>query len=122
MPSSFRIITPSFLLIASALIVLGAQMVRGQNSTESPVGVPVFIFHDGSDHYSGKAFIINWYKGKKLLLCPLHLLGPAGGYSHYVAPESVATVVAQVDVLDLQRQEIVATAVHGLLRKGKPVE
>jgi hypothetical protein len=86
------------------------------------VGVPQFHIKDGHIHAIGKAFGIQWFRNKKLLIAPLHLLGPEGGYPVYIEAQDVPDQVLSVDVLDLKQEGIVATAGRGLLSKGLPVE
>lgn len=93
-------------------------MAAGGNS----VGVPLFHFRNGSTFIIGKAFAIRWFGNKNILLCPLHLLGPASGYPSYVDPRSVPDIVESVDVMDLQQRDVLTTATRGLLRRGSPVE
>jgi hypothetical protein len=91
------------------------------NASDS-VGVPLFHFRDGTTHTAGKAFAVKWFNNKNVLICPLHLLGPAGGYDKYVDPRFVPDVIESVEVMDLQKRDVLATAKRGLLRKGSPVE
>jgi hypothetical protein len=88
----------------------------------SPVGVPRFHLSDGSTTCAGKAFAIQWFHGKTLLICPLHLLGPGAGYPTYIEAKDVPEKVSSIDVLDFTGKSVVATAQHGLLRTGWPVE
>jgi hypothetical protein len=87
-----------------------------------PVGVPLFHFRDGTTHSIGKAFAVKWFNNRNLLICPLHLLGPAGGYATYVDPRFVPDVIESVEIMDLQKRDVLASAKRGLLRKGSPVE
>ncbi len=87
-----------------------------------PVGIPKFVFKDGQTHMAGKAFGVNWFKGRKLLIAPYHLLGPAGGFGHYVDPRNLPTEITAVNVMDLQRRQVVATAGHALTSWACPVE
>ncbi|MBU6453712.1 MAG: hypothetical protein KGS72_18170 [Cyanobacteria bacterium REEB67] len=77
---------------------------------------------DGSTTCAGKAFAIQWFHGKTLLICPLHLLGPGAGYPTYIEAKDVPEKVSSIDVLDFTGKSVVATAQHGLLRTGWPVE
>jgi len=85
-------------------------------------GMPLFHIKGGGTHYAGKAFAIPWSHNRKILLMPLHLLGPAAGYPTYIEPQNVPDVVESVDVLDLKGDQVIATAKPGLLRTGTPVE
>jgi hypothetical protein len=88
----------------------------------SPVGVPLFHLRDGNTHCAGKAFAIQWFRNRKLLLMPLHLLGPGADYHEYILPQNVPDQVTSVDVLDLACKGVITTAAPGLLRTGVPVE
>jgi hypothetical protein len=105
-------------LISSLPLAVIAQSA----STQSPVGIPFFHMADGSTNIAGKAFGIQWFHNRKLLLMPLHLLGPSGGYPTYVLPQNVPEAVSSVDVMSLSEDRIIDTAKPGLLRKGSPVE
>jgi hypothetical protein len=51
-----------------------------QTSADSaPFGCPQFHFKDGTTHCAGKAFAIAWFHNRRILLAPLHLLGPGAG-------------------------------------------
>ncbi|HEY9760701.1 MAG TPA: hypothetical protein V6C97_36430 [Oculatellaceae cyanobacterium] len=115
-----RAITP---LLALALgITLSAAGLAQYGADSAPFGCPLFHFKDGTTHCCGKAFAIAWFQNRKILVMPLHLLGPGGGYPTYISPQDVPDVVQSVDVLGLGTQRILETAKTGLLRTGVPTE
>lgn len=94
-----------------------------QSAADSaPFGWPLFHFKDGTTHCAGKAFAIAWFQNRKILLMPLHLLGPGGSYPVYVDPKDVPDVVQSVDVLGLGTGRVLETAKPGLIRTGVPTE
>jgi hypothetical protein len=104
------------------LLIAVASAVSTSAYGGTCVGVPLFHFRDGSTFIVGKAFAVRWFGNRNILICPLHLLGPAGGYPTYVDPHSVPDLIESVDVMDLQKREVLTTAHRGLLRTGSPVE
>jgi hypothetical protein len=112
----------SLIYVSAATLVLAFVLCVSAVYASDAVGVPLFHFRDGTTHCAGKAFAVKWFNNKNILICPLHLLGPAGGYPTYVDARSVSDVIDSVDVLDLQKGQVLATAKRGLLRKGSPVE
>jgi hypothetical protein len=106
-----------FLISSLPLAAIGQS-----SSSQSPVGIPFFHLADGSTHTAGKAFGIQWSHNRKLLLMPLHLLGPTGGYPTYILPQNVPEAVSSVDVMSLSEDRIIDTAKPALLRKGSPAE
>lgn len=106
------------MLVASLTVLWPAQAQYGGTT----VGIPKFVFKNGQSHTAGKAFGINWFKGRKLLIAPYHLLGPAGGYTHYVLPRNLPDEVTAVNVMDLQRSRLLATTGHALTSWACPVE
>jgi hypothetical protein len=113
-----RVLTVIAFLFLGLPIVATAQPYGSQ----SPVGLPVFHFTDGGTHCAGKAFAIQWFRNRKLLLMPLHLLGPGGGYPTYILPQNVPEAVKSVDVMSLSGDRLIVTAKPGLLRTGTPCE
>ena len=115
---------PRKLLIVIVFLIssLPLAVIAQSSSSQSPVGIPFFHMADGSTHTAGKTFGIQWFHDRKLLLMPLHLLGPTGGYPTYVLPQNVPEAVSSVDVMSLSEDRIIETAKPGLLRKGSPVE
>ncbi|MBS1988952.1 MAG: hypothetical protein JSS83_00465 [Cyanobacteria bacterium SZAS LIN-3] len=104
-------------------LLLLAQPAQAQYiGNASPVGVPRFHLRDGTTHCAGRAFAIQWFKGRKLLLAPLHLLGPGAGLPRYIEPQDVNREVTSIDVLDLTGTSVVTTASKALLKTGVPVE
>ncbi len=106
------------MLVFSLAALLPAHAQYGGTT----VGIPKFVFKDGQSHMAGKTFGINWFKGRKLLIAPYHLLGPAGGYTHYVLPRNLPQEVTAVNVMDLQRNQVLATTGHALTSWACPVE
>jgi hypothetical protein len=94
------------------LTTLSANAQPGSNPTL--VGIPLFHFKDGTSHWSGKAFAVQWFGQRKLLLCPFHCLS----YHKDLNPKIVPDIITSVDVLDLQGQQIMTTATRALLRTG----
>jgi len=88
----------------------------------SPVGIPKFSLRDGSTQFAGKAFGIQWFHNRKLLIMPLHLLGPGAGYPVYILPQNVREEVKSLELFDLTAHTVVTTAGPALLRTGIPVE
>lgn len=86
------------------------------------VGIPRFHFKDGTTHTACKTFAIRWFNERKLLLMPLHLLGPATNYPVFIEPQDVSAKVKSVDVLNLKGKAVIAKAARALLRQGVPVE
>jgi len=114
------------LTLASLVVACGialAQPLRAQYiGSASPVGVPKFHMRDGNTQCAGRAFAIQWFKGRKLLLMPLHLLGPGAGYPVYIEPQNVNREVTSLEVMDLTLGSVVTTASNSLLKTGVPVE
>jgi hypothetical protein len=100
------------------MFLTGVSANAEQGGNISPVGVPLFHFKDGTSHWSGKAFAIQWFRQRKLLLCPFHCLTY---HQKDLDPKTVPDIVSSVDVLDLQGQEVLTTASHALLRTGVSV-
>lgn len=82
------------------------------------VGWPRFTMSNGEQQTAGKAFAINWYRNRKLIITPLHILSPEAGYSHYVRPADVAREVSTLDVMDLLNQAVLASSRQPLLKTG----
>ncbi len=82
------------------------------------VGLPEFQMANGEKNCSGKAFAVRWYRGRTLLLMPLHLLAPEGGLSHYVKPADIATEVSKLQVYDFQMRSVLAVAGKPVLKSG----
>jgi len=85
------------------------------------VGWPRLNLTTGEQHCAGKAFAVKWYRGRVLLLLPLHILSPEAGYSHYVMAQDVSSSVSSIDVLDLQMQSVLASSTKSLLKTGRTV-
>jgi hypothetical protein len=96
------------------LFLAGVSANAQQSGNISPVGIPLFHFKDGSSHWSGKAFAVQWFGQRKLLLCPFHCLS----FHKDLDPKIVPDIITSVDVLDLQGREVMTTATRGLLRTG----
>lgn len=86
------------------------------------VGLPEFKLVSGEKFSSGKAFAVRWYRGRSLLLMPLHLLSPEGGCSHYVKPAEIASEVSHLQVYDLSMRSVLAVAGTPLLKSGASTE
>lgn len=86
------------------------------------VGVPRFVFNDGTTLVVGKVFVVAWSGARTFAVTVLHLLGPEGGYTHYVPAAEVGHQVNSVEILDLQGGSVMATARKAVLRSGVPVE
>jgi hypothetical protein len=106
---------------------LGATTILVSNSwhasaqymgADNPVGIPRFLFRDGTDLSAGKAFGIAWFNRRKLLLCPIHLLGPSGGYAIQLDGKEVADKILSVEIFDLKNENVIAKAGRGVLRTG----
>jgi hypothetical protein len=110
------------IVIAFLISSLPLAVVAQSSSSQSPVGIPFFHLADGNTHSAGKAFGIQWFHNRKLLLMPLHLLGPTGGYPTYILPQNIPEAVTAVDVMSLSEDRVIDTAKPGLLRRGSPVE
>jgi hypothetical protein len=96
--------------------------VQAFADSEPVFGVPLFHFKSGDTQCAGKAFAIQWFKNRKILLMPLHLVGPGAGMSYYILPQDVPNLVESVDVLNFKHDQVLTTAKPGLLRTGCPVE
>lgn len=82
------------------------------------VGVPEFQLANGEKFSAGKAFAVRWYRGRSLLLMPLHLLVPESGYPNSVSPAELASGVAKLQILDLSMRSVLATAGKPVLKTG----
>jgi hypothetical protein len=82
------------------------------------VGLPEFQMASGEKLCSGKAFAVRWYRGRNLLLMPLHLLSPEAGYSKYLGPGDLGREVSQLQVFDLSKRSILTVAGKPLLKSG----
>jgi|GEM_PF-509605 len=111
-----------FCFVVTALVTAALPLRAQYIGSASRVGVARFHMRDGATFCSGRAFAIQWFKGRKLLLMPLHLLGPEGGYATYVEPQNVNKEVTSLEVMDLTLQSPVTTASNSLLKTGVPVE
>lgn len=107
-------------LRASLFLVLAGIIVSGISPAFAvdQFGWPRFNLNDGQEHCVGKAFAVRWYRNRTLLLLPLHILSPEAEYSHYVAPQDVSKEVRSIDLLDLQRQSVLASSSKSLLKTG----
>lgn len=85
------------------------------------LGWPEFHMTNGDVHCAGKAFAVRWYRGRTLLLMPLHLLSPEANYSHYVNPQDVPRELSSLQVLDLRNRQSLLTAGKCLLKTGATV-
>lgn len=108
------------ILVAVALTA-APKTVAQYIGSGSPVGWPSFHLKDGSTHCAGKAFAIQWFHNRSLLIMPLHLLSPEAGLSHYVEAKNVNDEVTSVDILDLTKKNVVATGGPSLLHSGVTV-
>ncbi len=107
-------------LLAFLLLLALSQSARTAFA-DNEVGWPRFNMANGETHCAGKAFAVRWYRNRTLLLLPLHILSPEGGYTHYVEPQDVAREVSSLDVLDLQQRAVLATSKQPLLKTGSTV-
>lgn len=82
------------------------------------VGLPEFQMSNGEKLCPGKAFAVRWYRGRTLLLMPLHLLAPESGLSHYVKPADIASEVSKLQVYDFQMRSVLAVAGQPVLKSG----
>lgn len=82
------------------------------------VGLPEFQLASGEKFCAGKAFAVRWYRGRSLLLMPLHLLVSESGYPNSVSPAELASGVAKLQVLDLSMRSVLATAGKPVLKTG----
>lgn len=85
------------------------------SSSDSQVGLPRFKFKDGNTYNAGKMFAIQWTHGQKLLLCPIHLLGPAGGVSYQLAAQEIPNKLSSIEVFDLKQASVIASGGRSLL-------
>lgn len=102
-------------VISAALALL---FVAPQAGAADEVGWPSFTMANGDKQTAGKACAINWYRNRKLIIMPLHILSPEAGYGHYVRAQDVAREVSNLDVLDLQQQSVLASSRKSLLKTG----
>ena len=118
-----KTIKPQILATAvMAVLALATTQVAAQYvGNASPVGIPMIHLKDGSTQNQGKAFAIQWFHSRKLLLMPLHLLGPGAGYPVYIEAQNVPDLVTSIDVLNLDGNGVVVTAGPGLLRAGRKI-
>ena len=109
--------------LAGFFLFAGKSSFAQSGYTHASVGWPVFKLRSGETHCAGKAFAIKWYRGRTLLLMPLHLLSPEAGFSHYVNARDVAGVVSEVEIQDLAQQSVLATVSSAdcLLKTGTTV-
>jgi hypothetical protein len=108
------------LLLLSLFLPCRAYAQYGPS--EPVFGVPFFHIKGGKTHCAGRAFAIQWFHDRKILLMPLHLLGPGGSYPEYILPQNVPDVIESVDVYSLNGDRVLTVAKPGLLRTGVPVE
>jgi hypothetical protein len=118
--TAFSVLFFSALLLGSAL-ALAPKGFAQYIGNGSPVGWPLFHFKDGSTQCAGKAFAIQWFRNRSLLIMPLHLLSPEAGLNRYIAANNINDEVASVDILDLSSKNVVATGGPSLLRTGVTV-
>lgn len=104
--------------LASLVVAMSIGFTIGQARASDQLGWPSLNLTSGEKHCAGKAFAVRWYKNRTLLLLPLHILSPEAGYSHYVDPKDVSKEVRSIDVLDLQRQSVLASSSKSLLKTG----
>ena len=102
-----------FALTVSAPVAAGGAPKLGQ---------PVIHLFDGTECQAGKAFAVAWFAGRKLLVSPLHLLGPAGGLSAYIEPAEIPTKLRELEVLDPSSGRKLLSVSKSLLKTGIPVE
>ncbi|MBX9693304.1 MAG: hypothetical protein K2Z81_13030 [Cyanobacteria bacterium] len=86
------------------------------------VGQPVVHLANGDSYSAGKAFAIRWFRGRTILVSPLHLLGPAGGLEHYIEPTRISAEVREIEVRDLFDRSTLVRVNKSLLTTGIPVE
>lgn len=103
------------ILALAASILCSAQM---PTLAVDELGWPEFRLKNGETYCAGKAFAVRWYKGRTLLVMPLHLLSPEAGCSHYVRPEDIPRELETLKILDLERQSTLATAGKYLMKTG----
>ena len=108
----------SFAVLTAFVVSSNSEAVAQYIGSDSPVGVPRFLLRDGTNIEAGKAFGISWLNRRKLLLCPIHLLGPCGGYDVQIQGREVPDKIASVEVLDPQSENVIAKASRGVLRTG----
>ena len=108
--------------ILSALLTIAFTTAVLPGLALDQVGLPEFQMASGEKFSPGKAFAVRWYRGRNLLLMPLHLLSPEGGCSHYVKPSEIAQEVAKLQVYDLSMRSVLATAGKPVLKSGASTE
>ena len=89
---------------------------------EELVGQPTIHLANGNSYSTGKAFAIRWFKGRTLLLMPLHGFGPAGGLDYYITPTRISSAVREIEVRDLTDSHTLVRVSKSLLTTGNPVE
>lgn len=105
---------PFLLTVVALSVALPAYAVE-------ELGWPQFHLTNGDVHCAGKAFAVRWYRGRSLLLMPLHLLSPEAAYKRYISPQEVGREVASLEILDLRSFQPIATAGKCLLKTGATV-
>ena len=109
-------------LIASVTLCAAISPSPSRADDYTVVGVPRFNLADGSAHMSGKAFVVQWFRNRSLMVMPMHLLAPSGGYHSYISAADIPNTVRSVDLLDLNRSAVMASADRSLLSDSVPVE
>jgi hypothetical protein len=109
----------TFFILTALLLAISASPSRADDYTI--VGVPRFNFTDGTNNVAGKAFVVQWFRGRTILLAPIHLLGPSGGCPIQMTADDIRNKVRSVDMLDLNGGEVIATAEKSLLSDGATV-
>jgi hypothetical protein len=110
----------SMTLLSLAAVSL-ATLAQAPPAGPALVGTPRFWLKGGKNHTSGKCFGVQWFRGRKLLIAPLHLLGPTANYKTQITQGELNSKVDHVDVLDLSGSRVVDVARHSVLRKNLPV-
>ncbi len=102
-----------------AVLLLALQSTANQAALAiDQVGLSEFQLSNGDTFTSGKSFAVRWYKGKSLLLMPLHIFSPDGGFSRYLKPSEINSEVTKLQVYDLSKRSVLAVAGRSLLKSG----
>lgn len=118
---------PAFLLsmtiIALIAILFCATPVSARtpdlgNPTACQVGTAEFHLKNQKPVTAGKAFVVKLNSGQSVLITPLHLIGPSGGFPRQLNAAQCQAQFDKVYVYNLYSGEIIAEANQQLLSNG----
>jgi hypothetical protein len=107
-------------LAISLAVALPLKSSAQYIGNDSALGIVRFYDKQGTILTSAKAFGIQWFHGKKLLLCPCQSVAPSSSQPVGTDVKDLWPKVASGEVYDLKEESVVATTGRAL-SSGKPL-